>query len=66
MKSLLCGLKAVYEFFAGDAILLSAVALAFALAAVLLRVHGGSNLLTAGLFVAIIFAGLVASLRREI
>lgn len=62
-------LKATYNFFAGDAILLGAVVVAFALATILVhatRPLGKLNALTAVLFVAIIVGGLVTTLAREL
>jgi hypothetical protein len=59
------GLKATYNFFAGDAILLVAVALAFLLAFALERAEL-PNTLIAVLFVACIVSGLVTTLAREL
>jgi hypothetical protein len=58
-------LRAVYNFFAGDAILLAAVAIAFALAFVLVRVHGMPMAVPAVVFVATIVAGLATTLGHE-
>jgi hypothetical protein len=59
------GLKATYNFFAGDAILLVAVAIAFLLAFAL--EHASlPNVLVAALFVGCIVVGLVTTLAREV
>ena len=65
MSAIVRGLKATYNFFAGDAILLVAVAVAFLLAFALERV-GLPNALIAVLFIACIVAGLVTTLAREL
>jgi hypothetical protein len=59
-------LKALYNFFSGDAITLSATLIAFALGLILIQVLHASSALVATAFVAIIVAGLVITLRREI
>jgi len=59
-------LKAVYSFFAGDFILLTAVAVAFIVAALLTHVAHLTNLVTGVIFVAIIVGGLVTTEVREI
>jgi membrane protein implicated in regulation of membrane protease activity len=59
-------LRSVYEFFAGDTILLCGVALAFGLAAVLVDLTDAPTGLVAILFVAAILGGLVAALGREL
>lgn len=65
MNPILRALKATYNFFAGDAILLVATVIAFLLAALLARAAHASNLLVAALFLACIVAGLVTTLARE-
>ena len=65
MNAILRGLKATYNFFAGDAILLVAVAIAFLLAFALERASL-PNALIAILFVGCIVAGLVTTLAREL
>ncbi|HEY7092416.1 MAG TPA: hypothetical protein VH393_04515 [Ktedonobacterales bacterium] len=65
MNAIVRGLKATYNFFAGDAILLVAVALAFLLAFALERASL-PNALVAVLFVACIVGGLVTTLAREL
>ena len=65
MNAIVRGLKATYNFFAGDAILLAAVAVAFLLAFALARASV-PNALIATLFVACIVGGLVTTLTREL
>ncbi|HEU0027569.1 MAG TPA: hypothetical protein VFQ25_10685 [Ktedonobacterales bacterium] len=59
-------IKALYTFLSGDAIILTAALIAFALGLVLLQILHAPNTLAAVAFVAIIVAGLVMTLRREI
>jgi hypothetical protein len=66
MSRVLGALKATYNFFAGDAILLAAVALAFVLAALLLGLAHAPNALVAALFIACIVGGLATTLGREL
>ena len=65
MKEIVRGLKATYNFFAGDAILLVAVAIAFLLAFALERASL-PNPLVAVVFVGCIVGGLVTTLAREL
>ena len=65
MNAILRGLKATYNFFAGDAILLGAVAVAFLLAFALERASL-PNALVAVLFIGCIVGGLVTTLAREL
>jgi hypothetical protein len=65
LNAIVRGLKAAYNFFAGDAILLGAVAIAFLLAFALERTSL-PNALIAVLFVACIVGGLVTTLAREL
>jgi hypothetical protein len=65
LNAIVRGLKATYNFFAGDAILLVAVAIAFLLAFVLERAEL-PNPLIAAVFVACIVGGLVTTLAREL
>jgi hypothetical protein len=58
--------KAAYMFFAGDAIILSAVLVAFVLGAAFARAAHLPNLLVAVLFVAIIAGALALTLGREL
>ena len=64
MRAVLRVLKAIYSFFAGDAIILSAVVIAFAAAFTLARVLE-SNALAKVAFVVLIVCGLTATLARE-
>jgi uncharacterized membrane protein YccC len=64
LKNLLRVLNQIYQFFAGDAILLGGVAVAFGSAAVLSRIV--SNLVEAVVFVSFIVAGLTVTLAREV
>jgi hypothetical protein len=66
MNAIMRAVKATYNFFAGDAIILSAVVVAFILGAVLARAAHAPNALVAVLFVAIIAGGLIATLSREL
>ena len=65
MQRVLNAIKAIYNFFSGDAILLSAVIIAFVLCLALAK-GALPNALVAVIFVAIIVGGLVVTLRREI
>ena len=58
--------KAAYNFFAGDAIILAAVMLAFGVATVLVHLAPGANVAVAVLFVAFICGGLIVTLGREL
>jgi hypothetical protein len=66
MNRILSALKATYNFFAGDAILLTAVALAFIVGALLIHVLNVPNALSAVIFVAFIVGGIVTTLGREL
>lgn len=66
MKSIIRVLKSIYDFFAGDAILLVAVALAFGLAAFLSRATHEENLLVVAAFVGLIIIGLITTVGREL
>ena len=65
MNAIVRGLKATYNFFAGDVILLVAVAVAFLLAFALERAEL-PNPLVALIFVGCIVSGLVTTLAREL
>ena len=62
MKIFLRALNQIYQFFAGDLILLGAIALAFGSSALF---QNQSNILRGLLFVGLIVAGLIAALMRE-
>ena len=66
MNRVLGAVKATYNFFSGDAILLSAAIIAFVLGVLLARVAKAPNALVAIVFVAIIVIGLFVTLAREI
>ena len=66
MRPLLNAIKATYLFFAGDAILLVAVLLAFGFATLLDQVIKAPNVLVAIIFVALIVGGLGLTLGREL
>ncbi|HZC06926.1 MAG TPA: hypothetical protein VE338_14930 [Ktedonobacterales bacterium] len=66
MDRVIGAVKATYNFFSGDAILLSAAIVAFVLGLLLARVAQASNALVAIVFIAIIVAGLIVTLAREI
>jgi hypothetical protein len=65
MNAIVRGLKTTYNFFAGDAILLIAVAIAFLLAFALERANM-PNALIGVVFVGCIVGGLVTTLAREV
>ncbi len=65
MNAIVRVFKATYNFFAGDIILLVAVAVAFVLAFALERANL-PNPLVAVLFIACIVGGLVTTLAREL
>ena len=58
-------IKATYNFFAGDMIILIAVILGFVLTALLVHAVQTPNPVSAVVFVAFIVGGLVVTLRRE-
>jgi hypothetical protein len=66
MNRVLGALKATYNFFAGDAILLVGVALAFVLAALLGQIAKAPDPVVAVVFVGCIVGGLVTTLGREL
>lgn len=66
MNRVVSAVKAAYNFFAGDAIILSAVLLAFVLGFVLVQVAHAPNPLVAVVFIALIVGGLVLTLSREL
>jgi len=66
MNAIVRGLRATYNFFAGDAILLGATALAFVAAFLLGRMPGTPAAVPAVLIIAAIVCGLAATLGREV
>lgn len=58
-------LKSIYDFFAGDHIILSGVAIAFVAGALLVAYLGRLMAVDVVVFVALILAGLVVTLGRE-
>ncbi len=66
MNQIVSAAKATYYFFAGDAIILSAVLLAFVLGFVLVHVAHAPNPLVAVVFIVLIVGGLVLTLSREL
>lgn len=66
MNRITGALKATYYFFAGDAIILIGVILAFVVGALLLHVAKAPNALSAVIFVAIIAGSLALTLGREL
>lgn len=66
MNRVLGALKATYNFFSGDAILLSAAIIAFVVGVLLVQVAHAPNALVAAVFVLVIVAGLGATLGREV
>jgi hypothetical protein len=59
-------LKAIYDFFAGDASILGGASVAFVSAFLLIRLGHAPNALIAVLFVAFLLVGLTDSVNREI
>jgi hypothetical protein len=66
MNPILRALKATYNFFAGDAILLAATTVAFLVGLLLVKVAAAPNALVAVLFVGCIVGGLALTLGREV
>lgn len=66
MTRVLSAVKATYNFFSGDAILLSAAIIAFVVGLLLAQTLHAPNALVGVVFVAIIVAGLAVTLGREI
>ncbi len=66
MSRILAAITATYNFFSGDAITLAATLVAFALGLILIGALHAPNALVAVVFVAIIVAGLVMTLWREV
>ena len=66
MNRVLGALMATYNFFSGDAILLSATVLAFVIGLLLAHPLNAPDAVVAVVFVAIIVASLFVTLRREI
>ena len=66
MNAILRGIKATYTFFAGDAIILASVVIAFALGLFLDRVAQASSTVVAVVFIALIVLGLALTLGREV
>jgi hypothetical protein len=66
VNRILQGIKATYNFFAGDAIILSGTAIAFIVAALLIHVNHADNLFAGAFFIAIVIISLVATLSREL
>ena len=59
-------LKSTYNFFAGDAIILGAVVVAFGLGTILIHAIHAPNAVTGLLFILSIAAGLTLTLAREV
>ena len=66
MSRITGAVKAAYNFFAGDAILLVAVLAAFVIGGLLVRAVKAPNVLVAVIFVALIVGGLATTLGREL
>lgn len=65
MRQAVGALKATYNFFSGDAIVLSLVIAAFVVAYALGRSLPGNQLVTGGIFVALILLSITLTLGRE-
>lgn len=59
-------MKATYNFFAGDAIILTAVVAAFLIGWLLVHVAKAANALVGAVFIVLIVAGIVITLGREL
>lgn len=59
-------LKSTYNFFAGDAIILGAVVVAFVLGTILVHVAHAPNVVSGLLFILCVAAGLTLTLAREV
>lgn len=66
MDRIVGALKATYNFFSGDAILLSAVIVAFLLGLLLIQALHAPSLVVGVLFLVIIVGALFTTLRREV
>lgn len=66
MDRVVGALKATYNFFSGDAILLSAVIVAFLLGLLLIQALHASSLVVGVIFLVIIVGALFTTLRREV
>lgn len=66
MNRITGAVKATYNFFAGDAILLVAVLAAFVIGRLLVGAARAPNALVAVIFVALIVGGLATTLGREL
>lgn len=59
-------LKSAYNFFAGDAIILGAVVVAFGLGTILVHIVHAPNAISGLLFIVCVAAGLALTLTREV
>lgn len=66
MNPIFRALKATYNFFAGDAIILAAVVIAFGLVSILANAAHVTGAILYVLFIAIVVGGLVTTLGREL
>lgn len=66
MNAVARALKATYNFFAGDAILLSMTVIAFVMGLLLVHVVSAPNALVAAIFLGCIVGGLALTLGREL
>ena len=66
MNAVLRALKATYNFFAGDVILLAATVVAFVLGLLLVHSLAAPNALVAVVFVGCIVGGLALTMGREL
>jgi len=66
MNATLRGIKAAYNFFSGDAIILTSVVIAFALGLFLDKAVQASSVVIAVVFIALIVLGLALTLGREV
>lgn len=66
MNRVTSALKATYNFFAGDAIILTGVVAAFVIGLLLVHAAKAPNALVAAIFIVLIVAGLTITLGREL
>jgi hypothetical protein len=66
MNPIVRAIKATYNFFAGDMIILSAVIAAFVICALLVNAAHAPNVVNALVFIAFIVGGLTLTLGREL
>ena len=66
MNAIVRGLKATYNFFAGDAIILTGVIAAFVIGWLLVHAAKAPNALVGAVFIVLMVGGLAITLGREL